>query len=163
MKKIIILIGLITMSCNSEKKEINYYKLIDQHISSNEIKDFLNELGSDYEFDDSYKNRYYIYKDKGIELSFTKTDTLKAIFFRREKLSQDFILPYNIKITANREEIEQKIGKPDKYFVGLRNLNSYYLNEHLVVRYKSKDTVNLNNPFETITVTELDKEKVMAD
>jgi hypothetical protein len=56
--------------------------------------------------------------------------------------------------------LEKKFGRPDKYFVGLDNLNSYYLKNNLVVKFKSKDTTNMNNGLQNISIQKLDK-KIM--
>lgn len=165
MKKVLpLIIALIVISCNDEQKknDTNYSSLLEQPITNEKVDGFLKELGSDYEYSDSYGRKVYDYKNKGVELYFTKTDTLKAIFFEIADLSPEIELPLNIKPTDTRKEIEGKFGEPDKYFAGLNNLKAYYLKNDLVVKFKSKDTTNMNNGIENVSVQKLDKEKILG-
>ena len=155
-----LIIALIIISCN--KKETNYTVLLEKPISNEIVDQFLKKLGSDYEYDDSYGRKFYNYKNKGVELNFTKSDTLKAIFFKIAELSPEIELPLNIKPTDTRKEIVEKFGEPDKYFTGLNNLNAYYLKNDLVIKFKSKDTTNLNNGLENVSIQKLDRKKILG-
>ena len=78
--QILILNLLIFQSC--KKENIEYSKLIECLTSNEKVNLFLNDLGSNYEFNDSYGRKSYIYKNKGIELNISKADTLNSIFFK---------------------------------------------------------------------------------
>ena len=150
---------MIFQSC--KKENIEYSKLIECHTSNEKVNLFLNDLGSNYEFNDSYGRKSYIYKNKGIELNISKADTLNSIFFKIAELSPEIKLPYNINSTDNRKNIEEKIGKPDKYFQ-FNNLIGYYLDKQLVVRYNSKDSTNMNNGIKLLSIEKLDKNKILG-
>ena len=165
MNKIItLLFALIIVSCGQTNQK-NYNELVNKHINDNEVANFLKKLGSNYEFDDSYLKsygaKYYIYGEKGIELNFNESDTLEAIFFKLDKLNPEIELPLNIKQTDTRDELEEKMGKADSYFVGLQKLSAYYLNKDMVIVYKSKDTLNMSNGIRSISIQKLDKEKIL--
>ena len=179
MKKILLLIIVLTIfSCSEKKKETNsnllektnkteiketkYTDLLEKVMNNEEVDKFLKKLGSEYEFDDSYGPKFYTYNSKGVELNFNKSDTLKAIFFTVSKLSSEIKLPLNIKPTDTRKDIIEKFGEPDKYFTGLNNLNAYYLENDLVIKFKSKDTSNLNNGIENISIQKLDRKKILG-
>ena len=170
MKRIIpLIIAFIFASCNEKPKNnesaietTNYSNLLEKPISNEKVDGFLKKLGSDYEYDNSYERKFYEYKNQGVELNFSETDTLKAIFFKVADLNPDIKLPLNITATDTRMDIEKKFGKPDKYFVGLNNLNSYYLKNNLVVKYKSKDTTNMNNGLQNVSIQKLDRKKILG-
>lgn len=170
MKKFLpLIIVFIFFSCNEKPKNkenaneiTNYTNLLEKPISNEEVDKFLKKLGSDYEYDNLYESKFYEYKNQGVELSFSQTDTLKAIFFKIADLNPAIKLPLNIKQTDTRTEIEKKFGKADKYFVGLDNLNSYYLKNNLVVKFKSNDTTNMNNGLQNISIQKLDKKKILG-
>ncbi len=162
MKKILpLIIVLIIVSCDEQKKETNYANLLEKSVNNEIVDQFLKKLGSDYEYDDSYGRKFYNYKNKGVELNFTKSDTLKAIFFKIAELSPEIELPLNIKPTDSRKEIIEKFGEPDKYFVGLNNLIAYYLKNDLVIKFKSKDTTKFNNGLENVSIQKLDRKKIL--
>lgn len=161
--KNIFLFGLIfslLISC-AQNKTKDYFSLIGTNISSTEMQEFLKGLGTEYETNEYNDRVSYIYDNKGVELSFDKNQNLKAIFFKIEKLEDEFVLPLNIKSTFTRSEIIEKFGKSDRDFIGLRNLSSYYIDNNLVVKFKYRDTLNLNNPIAIISIQKLNREKVM--
>lgn len=156
MKRLLFLFLIIIYSC--EKENPNYNSLLNKHISNIEVQNFLETLGSDYKLNDSHAGaNFYIYESIGVELNLTKSDTLKAIFFKIKDLKEDISLPYNLKSTDTRKLVEEKINKPDNYFVGLNNLKTYYFKKGLVITYKSKDTINLNNGIKEIGITKINE------
>ena len=157
MKKTILLFSISFLIISCSKENTDYSNLINKHISNVEVENFLNKIGSDFKMNDNYGRKTYKYENDGIELSFTKTDTLKAIFFFTDKLANEIQLPYGLKKSDTRKDVESKIGKQEKLFAGLNNLNVYYFDKHLSIRYKSKDTVNMNNAIKHVSVQKWDK------
>lgn len=164
-----LIIAIILASCNNQpnkteisKESFSYDNLLEKPINNNKVDGFLKKLGSDFEYDNSYDSKFYEYKDQGVELHFSETDTLKAIFFKIANLNPDIKLPLNIEPTYTRKDIEAKFGKPDKYFVGLNNLNSYYLKNNLVVKFKSKDTTNMQSGLQDVSIQKLDRKLILG-
>ena len=169
MRKKIILITILNIllfSC-SMKATNKLLDLIDQDISSKIVQNFLYELGSDYiikryentEFEDSY---HYIYKTKGIELSFDKDDKLKCIFIYSESSSNNRQyqneLPFNINFTDTRAEIENNIGLPNnKGGGGFINYYCDWDNLGISITYKSKNEYDMNNKIHHITINKIEK------
>lgn len=132
---------------------IEYHNLIGKNISDDEVKVFLKTLGSDYEYDDTYDlGNYYIYDSKGVELSVTKDDILKAIFFKTDILDPDIELPLGLKVTDTREDVEKKLGAPDRSLRGTNDYRAYYVDKGVVVSYKERDRENMKNPLKMISV-----------
>lgn len=164
MKKIFLLIlTVVLVACENDTKDnTDYNSLIGKPLANEKVDSFLKELGSDYEFDDQYGSKSYIYENKGVELNISNTDTLEAIFFNIDKLDAKITLPLSINSTDTRKNIEEKFGKPDRYFQGLDNLNAYYLKNDLVVKFKSKDTNNMNNGIKQLSIQKLDRKRVLG-
>ena len=167
MKKIIlitILNFLLLLNC-SMKSVNNLHDLIDQDISSKIVQNFLNELGSDYTIkryeDVTFEGSYhYIYKSKGIELSFNKNDKLNCIFIYSESSSNNRQyqgeLPFSLYFTDTRAEIEKKIGLPD--IKGGEGFIPYYCTWNdlgITITYKNKDLRNMDNKIHHITLSKI--------
>jgi hypothetical protein len=46
-----------------EQTQTNYEGLINKHIKSDLVSGFLTTLGSEYEYDDAYERKFYIYEN----------------------------------------------------------------------------------------------------
>lgn len=111
---------LFICSCGSEPEKTDLFSLIGKDIRGEEIQAFLSQIQSEPEisrYDDPIIY-FYSFKDKGISLRFTESDTLEAIFFYSEG-ADDFrqykgLLPHGLSFTLNRNEIESILGVPEK-------------------------------------------------
>ncbi len=147
--KFLILLSFLFLNFYSNE----YSKLINKQIDDVEVQQFLELLGSNYEYDDSYdEGNFYIYDNMGVELKFSKDEYLKAIFFKIDNLDSKIDLPLKINVTDTRRDIEKKLGEPNRLFRSMRDLKAYYVEEGVVVSYKVRDIENLNNPIKTISV-----------
>lgn len=160
MKKILILItilNLLLLNC-SVKSQNKLNDLIGQDINSKVVQVFLNQLGENYTVKRFNNIYYYIYNSKGIDIVFTENDILQSIFLYSESSSdhrqyQDE-LPYNLKFTDTRKEVENKIGLPDKN--GGDGYINYYCIWHdlgIDITYKNEDINDMNNKIHHITIS----------
>ncbi|MGB5464262.1 MAG: hypothetical protein WBM92_12935 [Aureibaculum sp.] len=158
MKNIlIILIALLMVNCSKEKKEIHYNNLLEKHISDEEIQNFLDELGDDYKYVEAYDMHFYNFETKGVELNFTDKDTLRIIYIKKDIIK----IPFDLKISYTLQQVEDKIGKPDRYLVRSPNLIGFYIDKDLVVRYKELDSLNMENPVKRISIDKLDRKTIL--
>lgn len=157
MKYLLVVSFLLITSCkqnknideNIDKKDNDifaekYQKAIGKHIKSFEVQNLLKDLGSDYEYTDHEIIKFFTYDNLGFQLNFTEKDTLHVILLELDKLDSKIVLPHGITAFSTREEIEKKLGKADDYNQSTI-LNVEYLEENILVKYKSPDLDNLNN------------------
>lgn len=95
-----------------------YYQAVGKNIRSTEAQKILNQFDEPPEtmrFDETY---YYIYKQSGVDIRIDSEDTIKAFFLYGEGTDghRQYMgdLPYSLKFTDTRKDIELKLGPPDK-------------------------------------------------
>ena len=112
---IAILSIFLLVGCIPQNKGIEH--LVGLGISSENIKNFLDELEAKPEITKNEFWYIYHYKSKGIKLRFDKENgNLLAIFLFSES-TQDYRqyrgeMPYNLSFNDTRLEVEKKLGEP---------------------------------------------------
>ncbi|MCB0473752.1 MAG: hypothetical protein KDC56_11895 [Flavobacteriaceae bacterium] len=159
MKKVIFFITILLLSfCSKKEVDINYNSLIKKHISDPGIQKMFKQFGKDYKNVNAYGMHYYGYDKLGIKLNFSDTDTLRTIYFSKD--NEAIPLPYGLKMYYTRERIEELLGKAESYRTGATDFVAYYPEKNLIVRYKNRDSLGLNNPVRKILITNVDLEHI---
>lgn len=70
-------------------------------------------------------------------------------------LAPSIELPLGLKATDTREDVERKLGAPDRSLSATSDYRAYYIDEGVVIRYKSRDEANMNNPIKSISVEQV--------
>ena len=160
---------LIFTSCSNSPK---FDKYIGLDIKSKEMQQFLKDLGepqiSKYEaqpgvpaktigeitiqaMKSSPASTYYNYKEKGIHISLNDRDIVDAIFLFGEGKDgyrqYQKELPFNLKFTDTRKNINEKFGKPDATYGGSSEYNiqcfdSWSKSKGITVTYNTTDSTN---------------------
>jgi hypothetical protein len=158
MKNIVIIfIALLMINCSKETKEIDYNNLLEKHISDAEIQNLFEVLGDDYKYVEAYDMHFYNFESKGVELNFNDKDTLRIIYIKKDSIK----IPFDLKISHTLQQVEDKIGKPDRYVVRASNLIGFYIDKDLVVRYKESDSLKMENPVKRISIDKLDRKTIL--
>jgi hypothetical protein len=131
-----------------------YKNMLGRYIKDTSIQTFFRKLGLKYEYNDKLGPHFFIYKNKGVELGFNSRDTLEAIWFKNNEFDNLISLPYNLKMTDTRGDVETKLGKADKYiaFEYGRTFSAFYYSKALGIEYNSIDSTNLSNPIRVIHI-----------
>lgn len=155
MKKIVFLILISLVSCKKENDKLE--NLIGKDINSKEFQNYINTLDESPKISRHLDRYFYIFKDIGIDFSFTETDTIQAIFLysegaddRRQFNGQ---LPFGISFGDTRKIVERKIGPPDENNGNdIINFYSTWNDKNISISYKSKDSQDMNNKIHHISL-----------
>ncbi len=152
----VTILVVFLMSCST--KEVKLQKLIGQPITSQPIQNYLNEIDVEPEISKYDDNYFYIFRSKGIDFSFSTSDTLKAIFLFSESADNhrqfQEQIPYGITFNDTRKVVEEKLGPPDN--LGGGGVISFYSNwdkKGILITYKSIDQEDMMNRIHHIALT----------
>lgn len=120
LKKIIFTILLLLVASISYAKDLNVVEIIKmrtQDIRSQSVQSWLSTIGR-FPIIDTYDggSQYYIYYNEGVSILF-KNGKLTSVFVYAEGIANyrqyNGPLPYGLKISMRKEEIEKILGKPE--------------------------------------------------
>lgn len=158
MKNLIPFLFLIIIGCNQSPKQEqvleNYSNLLGLPRSSDSIQLFLTEPGNEFETKEILFRKFYVFE--GLELNFGKNDTLVGIWFNFPD-STKLELPFGIKYSDTRQEIEKKLGEADRYKEIRDNYRALYYSKNLEVRYKTDDLIS---PIISVGQAKMDTSKI---
>lgn len=143
-----ILILFLLLSCKNETIELNH--MLGMDINSSIIQEFLKSQSEKPEILNLDEFAFYSYKENGISLDFNSNSELYGICLYSEN-ADDFRkysgeLPNGLSFISKRKDIEVKLGIPDKTGGdGIIKYWSRWNNKGIIIYYKDKDTLNMEN------------------
>lgn len=133
---------------------VDYAKLLGKDVDSPEAKAFISTLKGDKEVNrDAPNYPHLMYLDEGVEIIVNKDFYIHAIFICNPnifyKTAFKGYLPYDLKMTDTREQIETKLGKGE-VVEGYSSVECCWKTKNIQINYKKKGIDDMQNKIETI-------------
>ena len=156
--KCILALIIISFLIGCSKKENELQRLIGLQITSQPVQNYLNKIDTEPEISKYGDKYYYVFESKGIDFSFTNSDTLQAIFLYSESSDNhrqfQSDIPFGISFNDTRKVIEEKLGPPDRNVGGgVINFYGVWDKKGISITYKTIDQEDMTNRIHHITLS----------
>lgn len=142
------------LSSNIIVGEINYAGMLGKDVDSPEAKVFISTLKGKTEVNRDVPDfPHLMYLEEGVEIIVNKDYAIHAIFLCNPnifyKTAFKGYLPYGLKMTDTREQVEAKLGKGEVK-AGHFNVECSWKTKNIEINYKGNEIADMQNKIETI-------------